>query len=77
MTKDKFSDAHEFAQVFYNIGDRTMFCWKAGNRFGVNSFKYRVAVAAWDEIQQDLAEYEDYVENPDSPLYASNNQEAI
>lgn len=73
MTKDKFSDAHEFAQVFYNIGDRTMFCWKAGNRFGVNSFKYRVAVAAWDEIQQDLADYEDYFENPDSPLYASNN----
>ena len=73
MIKDKFSDAHEFAQVFYNIGDRTMFCWKAGNRFGVNSFKYRVAVAAWDEIQQDLADYEDYVENPDSPLYSSNN----
>ena len=73
MTKDKFSDAHEFAQVFYNIGDRTMFCWKAGNRFGDNSFKYRVALAAWDEIQQDLADYEDYVENPDSPLYASNN----
>lgn len=73
MTKDKFSDAHEFAQVFYNIGDRTMFCWKAGNRFGHNSFKYRVALAAWDEIQQDLADYEDYVENPDSPLYASNN----
>lgn len=73
MTKDKYSDAQQFAQVFYNIGDRTMFCWKAGNRFGVNSFKYRVAVAAWDEIQQDLADYEDYVENPDSPLYASNN----
>ena len=54
MTKHKYSDAHEFAQVFYNIGDRTMFCWKAGNRFGVNSFKYRVAVAAWDEIQADM-----------------------
>ena len=54
MTKDKHIDAQEFAQVFYNIGDRTLFCWKASNRFGHNSFKYRVAVAAWDEIQADM-----------------------
>ena len=54
MTKYRFTDATEFAQTFYNIGDRTLFCWKAGNYFGHHSFKYRVAVAAWDEIQADM-----------------------
>lgn len=70
-----YADAQEFAQVFYNI-DRTLFRWKAGNMFGHNSYQFRLAMAAWDEIQQDLADQEDYIENPDSLLYASNNQEA-
>lgn len=65
-------EAQEFAQVFYNI-DRTLFRWKAGNMFGTNSYKYRLALDFFDEIQQDLADQEDYIENPDSLLYASNN----
>ena len=47
-----YADAQEFAQVFYNI-DRTLFRWKAGNMFGHNSYQFRLAMAAWDEIQQD------------------------
>lgn len=64
-------EAQEFAQVFYNI-DRVLFCWKAGNMFGTNSYKYRLAIDFYDEIQQDLADQEAYINNPDSLLYASN-----
>ena len=67
-----YAHAQEFAQLFYKI-DRTLFRWKAGNMFGHNSYQFRLAMAAWDEIQQDLADQEDYLENPDSLLYASNN----
>ena len=69
------TEAENFATTFYNIGDRTLFCWKAGNRFGHNSYQYRVAVAAWDEIQQDFADY--YADSPEYYKFYAEEEEAL
>ena len=66
---DPITQAEDFATSFYNI-DRLRFQWKASQRFGHNSTQYRIALAAWDEIQEDLAGMEDYYDNPESPNYA-------
>ena len=65
------TEAENFATTFYNV-DRATFTWKAGCRFGWLSTQYRTAVAAWEEIQRDLADWENHVEDPESPLYADS-----
>ena len=69
-------EAQEFAQDHYNM-DRAEFYKHAAAYQWEYPMQLREAVAHWEEIQTDIALFDDameqYVEDPESPLYADND----
>ena len=69
-------EAQLFAQDHYNM-DRVAFYKHAAAYQWAYPMQLREAVAHWEEIQTDIALFDDameqYVEDPESPLYADNN----
>ena len=69
-------EAQEFAQDHYNM-DRVSFYKHASAYEWAYPCQLREAVAHWEEIQTDMALFDDameqYVEDPESPLYADND----
>ena len=69
-------EAQEFAQDHYNM-DRVSFYAHAAAWEWAYPMQLREAVSHWEEIQTDIALFDDameqYVEDPESPLYADND----
>ena len=69
-------EAQLFAQDHYNM-DRADFYKHAAAYEWEYSIQLREAISHWEEIQTEIALFDDaleqYVEDPESPLYADND----
>lgn len=70
-------EAQEFAQEYYNLDRVDFYRIVTNTKWEYPSLSMKEAIAHWEEIQTDIALFDDameqYVEDPESPLYADND----
>ena len=70
-------EAQQFAQDHYNMDRVDFYRIVTNTKWEYPSLSMKEAIAHWEEIQTDIALFDDameqYVEDPESPLYADND----